>query len=155
MGWSDYDSQVCSIARASELLGDRWTLLVLRDLQNGVHRFDELHRHLGIARDVLARRLERLVASGLAVRVEYHEPGSRTRHEYQLTDAGRELRTVLVALLEWGDRHLAGAEGAPMAVRHETCGATARLQLVCDRGHRLDPDADLTLVPLPAARLVG
>jgi len=156
MGWAQYDSQVCSIARASELIGDRWTLLVLRDLSNGVYRFDDLQRHLGIARDVLARRLGRLVAAGIATRVEYQDPGRRTRQEYRLTDAGRELRTVMVALMEWGDRHLSGSQGgAPMALRHDACNAGAHLELVCDSGHLLDPAKDVRLDPTPAARLAG
>src|SRR5947209_18150506 len=89
MRWADYDSQVCSVARTVEVLGDRWTLLVLRDIFNGIRRFADLSQHLGVARDVLAKRLATLVDQGLVHRVPYQEPGARTRYEYRLTDAGR------------------------------------------------------------------
>ena len=113
MKWADYDSSVCSVARTVEVLGDRWTLLVLRDIFNGIRRFADLSQHLGVARDVLTKRLAALVGEGLIHRVPYQEPGARTRYEYRLTDAGRDLRPVLLALLEWGDRHRADPDGPP------------------------------------------
>ncbi|MGI5130000.1 winged helix-turn-helix transcriptional regulator [Pseudonocardia sp. CA-107938] len=97
------------MARAAELVADRWTVLVLGDLLDGIHRFDDLAAHLGIARNVLTRRLCTLVDAGLVARVPYRSDGSRTRHEYRLTPAGRDLDTALAALREWGDVHLAGA----------------------------------------------
>src|ERR1700712_4671370 len=108
MTWSDYDSATCSIARTAQLLGDRWTVLVVRDLFNGVRRFDELQSHLGVARDILTKRLALLVDEDLVERRAYRIAGERARHEYALTPAGRELRTVLVALMDWGDQHRAG-----------------------------------------------
>src|SRR6201986_3215265 len=89
--YSAYDSGTCSIARTLELVGDRWTLLVLRDVANGVSRFDELTAHLGIARNILSGRLARLVEGGLIERTAYQEPGARERHAYRLTGPGREL----------------------------------------------------------------
>lgn len=96
----------CPIARTSALLRDSWTVLVVRDLGDGVHRFDDLVAHLGISRTVLAGRLAELVAVGAVERVGYREPGSRRRQEYHLTAAGVELGPVLAAMGMWGRRHL-------------------------------------------------
>ena len=106
--YSAYDSDTCSIARTLALIGDRWTLLVLRDVANGVRRFDELAGHLGIARNVLSGRLAGLEQAGLLERRAYREPGARERHEYRLSGPGRELIPVLLAFMDWGDRNLAG-----------------------------------------------
>src|ERR1700748_1389387 len=101
--YSAYDSDTCSIARTLALIGDRWTLLVLREVPNGVRRFDELAAHLGIARNVLSHRLARLAQAGLVERTAYREPGARERHEYRLSTPGRELSPGLLALIDWGE----------------------------------------------------
>ena len=101
------------------VLGEPWTVLVVRDLLHGVRRFDELVAHLGIARTVLARRLAVLVDAGLVETSEYREPGRRARREYRLTRAGHDLRPVLLALMTWGDAHLDGGAGPPVVVRHD------------------------------------
>ncbi len=152
MRWIEFDSRACSVARTLEVLGDRWTVLVLRDVFNGIYRFDDLQRHLGVARDVLARRLTALVEDGVLERVPYREPGKRTRYEYRLTAAGRDLRPVLLSLFEWGDRHRTGAEGPPMLVKHEECGAPVHLALECADGHPVDANTRLRLEPGPGAR---
>lgn len=152
MTWSAYDSSACSIARTMQVLGDRWTMLVVRDLFNGVRRFDELHDHLGVARDVLARRLALLVDEGLVERRPVAVEGRRGRHEYVLTAAGRDLRTVLVAVMDWGDRHRAGDDGPPMALRHRDCGEDVHAGLSCAAGHELDASSRAELVPLGGAR---
>ena len=121
MEWLEYDSDTCSAARALEVLGDRWTMLVLREVFNGVLRFDDISAHLGVARDVLTRRLNTLVNEGVLVRVPYREPGTRTRYEYRLTDAGRDLYPVITTLMRWGDKYLAGDGGPPMVLQHH-CG---------------------------------
>jgi DNA-binding HxlR family transcriptional regulator len=153
MTWSDYDSATCSIARTAEILGDRWTVLVVRDLFNGVRRFDAVQQHLGIARDVLAKRLALLVDEALVEKRPVKAPGERTRHEYVLTPAGRQLRVVMVALMDWGDRHRAGADGPPMSIRHRDCGEAVHAHLVCDAGHEIDDETGTRLVPLDGARL--
>ncbi|MET0467965.1 MAG: helix-turn-helix domain-containing protein [Aeromicrobium sp.] len=153
MTWTDYDSGTCSIARTAQILGDRWTVLVVRDLFNGVRRFDALQDHLGIARDVLTRRLALLVAEGLVERRPIRLEGERARHEYVLSAAGRDLRTVLVAILDWGDAHRSGPDGPPAALRHDGCGEAVHARLVCDAGHEIDADARARLVPLDGARL--
>src|SRR6476660_67377 len=101
----DYDGQVCSIARSLELVGDRWTLLIVRDLVLGLSRFDELLTSLGVASNVLTDRLNRLTEEGIVERVRYSERPER--FEYRLTQKGRELGPVLLALMQWGDRHIA------------------------------------------------
>ena len=135
--WRERDSGTCSIARTMAVLGEPWTVLVVRDLLHGVRRFDELVAHLGIARTVLARRLAVLVDAGLVETSEYREPGRRSRREYRLTRAGHDLRPVLLALMTWGDAHLDGGAGPPVVVRHEGCGAPVHLVEECAAGHRL------------------
>src|ERR1700753_3090723 len=99
--YSAYDSDTCSIARTLALIGDRWTLLVLRDVANGVRRFDDLVSHLGVARNVLSRRPAALSEAGLVVRSAYRAEGARERHEYQLSKAGRELVPILLTIMAW------------------------------------------------------
>jgi len=150
--YTAYDSDTCSIARTLALVGDRWTLLVLRDVVNGVGRFDELADHLGIARNVLSARLARLAEVGLVERTAYREPGARERHAYRLTGPGRELVPILLAFMAWGDRHLAGPDGPPAVVRHTDCGAPVRVSLSCADGHELGPRPRLTVEPGPGSR---
>jgi DNA-binding HxlR family transcriptional regulator len=133
------DSAVCSIARTMGLIGQPWTVLVLRDLFNGVRRFDDLTTHLGIARNVLTRRLTALVDDGLVERVSYREPGQRARHEYRLTPAGRDLRPVLLAVMAYGDAHLAGLAGPPVHLEHAGCGGEVGVRVTCSRGHEIAP----------------
>jgi DNA-binding HxlR family transcriptional regulator len=126
---SDYSNQNCSVARALEIIGERWTLLIIRNAFYGVRRFDEHQRWLGVARNVLQARLERLVEEGILRRELYRE--RPPRYEYRLTDKGRDLWPVLVTLLQWGDRHLTDA-GPPVVLRHKGCGGGIDLHLRCD-----------------------
>ncbi len=128
---NDYRDQNCSIARALELVGERWTLLVLRDVFLGVRRFDALQRDLGVARNVLTTRLERLVEQGILEKSPYQE--RPLRYEYQLTDKGLDLWPVIVELLRWGDRHAAPAAGPPVILRHRGCGGTLGERRICTR----------------------
>ncbi|TCK25180.1 winged helix-turn-helix transcriptional regulator [Pseudonocardia endophytica] len=150
--YTDFDSESCSIARTAHLLGDPWTVLLVRDLRNGVHRFDELARHLGIARNVLTRRLSALVDRGVVEKVEYREPGRRARAEYRLTALGRDLGVVLSALMQFGDRHLDGGAGPPVVPRHVGCGAPIRLVSECAAGHRITGSDAIEIEPGPGAR---
>jgi DNA-binding HxlR family transcriptional regulator len=127
---SDYSDQNCSIARSLELIGERWTLLILRDVFLGSYRFEELQRTLGIARNVLQTRLERLVEEGILRRVRYQERPAR--YEYRLTRKGTDLWPVLVALLKWGDRHHAPS-GPPVVIRHRDCGGEIDDRRRCQR----------------------
>lgn len=146
MEWAELDSRRCSVARAAEVVGDSWTVLVLRDLLNGIHRFDDLAAHLHIARNVLTRRLGGLVAEGIVEKVPYREPGARARHEYRLTAAGRDLQPVILALLAWGDTHRPGENGPPVRVEHARCGADVHLELRCADGHTVDAHERLRTV---------
>ncbi|GAA4829792.1 helix-turn-helix domain-containing protein [Actinomycetospora corticicola] len=151
MDWRELDSATCSIARTMTVLGEPWTVLVLRDVLNGVRRFDELVDHLGIARNVLTRRLGTLVEAGLVETREYREPGRRARREYRPTPTGRDLRPVLLALMAFGDRHSAGEAGPPAIAVHE-CGAPVAVQEVCSDGHVLTPTDRIRMEPGPGAR---
>jgi DNA-binding HxlR family transcriptional regulator len=144
-----YDNQVCSVARALEVLGDRWTLLVLRDAFRRVRRFEDFQRSLGVARNVLTDRLTRLVDEGILQRVPYQE--RPVRFEYRLTDKGRELWPVMMTLMHWGDRHYAEPEGRPMIVRHRDCGGEVNGHLCCSKcGAELGP-WDCEATPGPGA----
>jgi len=155
MPLTDYDSATCSIARTAQILGDRWSVLVVRNLFNGVRRFDALQQHLGIARDVLAKRLALLVDEGIVEKRAYRAAGERARHEYVLTPAGRDLRTVMVALMDWGDTHRAGQDGPPMSLRHRDCGAEIHAHLTCAAGHEIETATRAELLPLSGAKLAG
>ncbi len=146
------DSGSCSIARTLGLLGEKWTILVLRDAFSGARRFSDFQAHLGIPRPVLTDRLSTLVDAGILVRVPYQEPGQRARSEYRLTERGLELQPVMVALAQWGDRHLAGEAGAPVLFEHRDCGGAVEVRLACDAGHLLDNPRELKVRPGPGAR---
>jgi DNA-binding HxlR family transcriptional regulator len=135
-----YTGQVCSIARSLELIGERWTILIVRDAFLGVRRFDDFQRSLGIARNVLQGRLERLVANGILERVRYQERPER--FEYRLTKKGVDLWPVVVALLSWGDRHMA-PEGPPVRLEHRDCGGTVNDRRICERCGALLEAADV------------
>jgi DNA-binding HxlR family transcriptional regulator len=112
----DYEGQNCSIARALEVVGERWTLLIVRDVFLGKHRFDQLQESLGIARNVLTDRLNRLVEEGILERVRYSERADR--FEYRLTPKGRDLQIALAGLRQWGDKYL--SERPPRIVRRKS-----------------------------------
>jgi DNA-binding HxlR family transcriptional regulator len=134
LGWAatmlprTYDGQECSLARTLEVMGDRWTMLVIRETFLGVRRFDEFQRNLGVARNVLADRLARLVDEGVLERRRYQERPER--FEYRLTDKGIDLWPVMVSLMKWGDRH-AAPKGPPTLVLHRDCGGEVNARFVC------------------------
>jgi DNA-binding HxlR family transcriptional regulator len=120
----------CSIARTLEIIGDRWTVLILRDVFRGVRRFEQLHRDLGIARNLLTDRLGRLVEHGVLVKVPYQD--RPPRHEYRLTAKGAALSPALIALMHWGDRWCADGD-PPTVLVHDACGEPLDLQVACPR----------------------
>ncbi|MCZ4494591.1 MAG: hypothetical protein QOH30_3381 [Baekduia sp.] len=126
-----YESQRCSVARTLELVGERWTLLIVRDAFLGVRRFGDFADRLGIARNVLQDRLERLVEAGVLTKVPYQE--RPLRHEYRLTDMGRDLWPSIVALLQFGDKHLAHPDGPPMVLLHRDCGGELDDRRICTK----------------------
>jgi DNA-binding HxlR family transcriptional regulator len=148
-----YETQNCSIARALEVLGDRWTILVMRDAFMRVRRFDDFQRNLGVARNVLTDRLGRLVEEGILQRVRYQDRPAR--FEYRLTDKGLELWPVMMTLLQWGDRYYAASDGPPVSVRHRDCGGEVTSHLTCAKcGAELGP-RDAVAAPGPGARVAA
>jgi len=144
-----YEDQNCSVARALEVLGDRWTMLVIRDAFSGVRRFDDFQRDLGVARNVLSDRLARLVDEGVLERHRYQERPER--FEYRLTEKGVDLWRPLVTLMQWGDRYYAPPAGPPRAVRHRDCGGDVNEHFACERcGAQLDA-REVRLEPGPGA----
>jgi DNA-binding HxlR family transcriptional regulator len=123
-----YEHQVCSVARSLELVGDRWTLLIVRDALQGVHRFDDFRARLGVAHNVLSDRLSRLTEAGVLERHRYQQRPDR--YEYHLTQQGRDLWPVVMSLLLWGDRYLA-PDGPPKLALHRNCGGRLTPQLTC------------------------
>ncbi|MFD6755059.1 winged helix-turn-helix transcriptional regulator [Micromonospora gifhornensis] len=147
----DWSVDNCTVARAMEVLGEKWTLVVLREVFDGVRRFDDMRVRTGIPRQVLTNRLAGLVEQGVLRREPYQEPGSRIRHEYRLTPKGFDLWPVLVAVLAWGDRYLADPEGSPLSVGHRDCGAEVHVELHCTAGHPVTDPRDVIPRPGPGA----
>ena len=125
----------CSIGRAMEVVGTRSAMLLMREAFYGTRRFDDFAARVGITEAVAAKRLRELVDAGLLERTPYQEPGQRTRHEYRLTEMGRDLAPAALALMQWGDRYLADEDGAPLRLRHAECGAPVEVQVRCTNGH--------------------
>jgi DNA-binding HxlR family transcriptional regulator len=142
-----YPGQICSVARALEVVGERWTLLVVRDALLGVRRFDEFQRNLGVASNILSKRLERLCDEGILERSAYAD--RPPRYEYVLTEKGRDLGPVVVMLMKWGDRYYAGAAGPPRLTLHRDCGGDVDERLVCDRCDQRVEVSDLEIAPGP------
>jgi DNA-binding HxlR family transcriptional regulator len=129
MRWSEIGEQDCSVARTLSVIGDRWTMLVLREAFMRTRRFDDFQRNTGAPRPILADRLRVLVEHGVLTR---HPYGTHPdRFEYRLTDKGLELYPVLVSLLTWGDRWMPDTDGPPVELRHKDCGQTMHPELAC------------------------
>ena len=141
----------CTIARAMATLGDKWTFIVLREIFNGVRRFEQMRVRTNIPRQVLTNRLDKLVAEGVLRKEPYREEGARIRYEYRLTDKGFDLYPVLAALLTWGTTYLADPEGPPIAFAHRDCGAQVHAPLRCTAGHDIDSPRDVLPQPGPGA----
>ncbi|HWB68829.1 MAG TPA: helix-turn-helix domain-containing protein [Solirubrobacterales bacterium] len=150
---SDYPGQVCSIAKALEVIGERWSLLIVRDVMNGRRRFDSLQKGLGIARNVLSARLQRLVEEDILERRPYQE--SPERYEYFLTEKGLDLWPALVALLAWGDRHSPNPEGPPMLIVHKECGGPVSDRGVCEGCGKVLRARDARSLPGPGLAATG
>jgi DNA-binding HxlR family transcriptional regulator len=137
----------CSVGRAMDILGERWTFLILRESFYGVRRFSDMQRNLGIARNILSSRLQTLVAARILERRRYQDDPER--YEYRLTPTGRDLYPAIIAIMRWGDEHLCG-HNPPVQLRH-SCGELADPVLVCGHcGKPMHPH-DVTPVPGPGA----
>ena len=139
----------CSIARPLSFLGERWSILVLRDLFLGRRRFDEIQESLGVATNVLSQRLATLVDEGIVERRPYSEHPER--FEYRLTEKGLDLQPVLLALLRWGDRYTTGAEGTPLETVHDDCGKPFHMVPTCSECGGVVEPANVTSRPGPGA----
>src|SRR3954447_7578400 len=149
-----YEDQVCSVARGLSVIGDRWTLLIVRDAFLGLKRFHEFEVSLGLPKKVLTERLERLVDEGVFERRLYQERPER--FEYVLTDKGRGLWRVLAHLLMWGDEHYAGEAGPPRLLRHRGCGGRLDFSLRCKKcGVEVKEARDVNLAPGPGLQAVA
>ena len=138
----DWSVDNCTIGRTLDILGDRWSFIVLREVFQGIRRFDDLTVRTSIPRAVLTDRLRRLVDSGVLRREPYRDPGARSRFEYRLTEKGLDLYPVLLALQAWGDRYLADPEGPPIQFVHRDCGEPLHLVMRCEGGHELERTRD-------------
>lgn len=145
------DRSRCSVAGTLGVVGEKWSLLVIREAFLGVRRFADFQANLGAPKAVLSDRLGTLVEQGILRRVPYQAEGARQRHEYRLTDKGRDLYPTLVALMKWGDRYLSEDGIAPLELQHADCGAPVELELVCEAGHRLAGPREVRPVSRAAA----
>lgn len=148
----DWSIENCTIQRALSVVGDKWTFVVLREVFNGIRRFDDMRLRTNIPRQVLSGRLARLVSQGLLRRVPYQEPNQRQRFEYRLTQKGLDLYPIMVALNAWGTAYYADAQGSPLAFRHRDCAGDVELTLRCSEGHDIAKVRDVVPRPGPGAR---
>jgi DNA-binding HxlR family transcriptional regulator len=147
----DYPGLDNSVAKALEVIGERWSLLIVRTVMHGNRRFGEMQESLGIARNVLSARLQRLVDEEILERRAYQE--SPPRYEYFLTEKGLDLWPALIALLGWGDRHTEYPDGRPMLIAHKECGGKIGERGICERCGKVLTARDAIQVPGPGAKL--
>jgi DNA-binding HxlR family transcriptional regulator len=149
----DYPGQVCSIANSLEVVGERWSLLIVRDVLNGSRRFGQLQSSLGIARNVLSSRLQRLVDEDILERRRYQE--SPDRYEYFLTEKGLGLWPALIALLNWGDRYSPSPGGPPKVIVHKECGGRVSDRGICEECGQVLNARDARQLPGPGSPLLA
>ena len=147
MRWNEIGQYTCSVARALSVVGERWTLLILRDAFLGTRRFEQFQQHLGITRHRLSERLNKLVEHGVLVKVAYQD--RPVRYDYRLTRKGLALYPVLMSLGHWGDEWMDGGEGAPLEYVHQGCGKRTHAVITCSEcGELLRPEeVETRLVP--------
>lgn len=146
---NEYDSQVCSIAGALDVVGERWSLLIVRNVLLGLRRFDEIQENLGIARNVLQARLTRLQEHGVIDKRLYQE--HPTRYEYRLTEKGLDLWPTIVALMQWGDRYAGLPAGPVVLLEHRGCGGAVDEHRVCEACGAMLSVRDARAIPGPGA----
>jgi DNA-binding HxlR family transcriptional regulator len=147
----DYPNQPCSLAHSLEVVGERWSLLIVRDVMNGNRRFSGIQASLGIAKNVLSARLQRLIDEDILERRAYQE--SPPRYEYFLTEKGLDLWPALIALMGWGDRHSDYPEGPPLRVVHKGCGGSVSDRGTCEDCGEVLTAHDAKAVPGPGAKI--
>src|SRR5215469_11186495 len=138
MRWNKLEDEACSMARTISVIGDRWTLLILRDCFLRIRRFEEFQARLGVTRPILARRLRKLVKDFVLTKVAYQQ--RPLRYEYRLTPKGLDLYPIVMAIVHWGDVHMSGKKGRPLLHQHQVCGKTFDPVVVCSEcGEPIDP----------------
>ncbi|WP_375475613.1 winged helix-turn-helix transcriptional regulator [uncultured Jatrophihabitans sp.] len=138
----------CPVGKALEVIGTRSAMLIMREAFYGTTRFDDFAERVGVTETVAAARLRELTAAGLLRREPYQDPGQRTRHEYRLTDMGRDLLPAVLGLFEWGSKYLSPGGRGPLRLGHAECGAEAHVAVRCEQGH----DIPLNELSLASAR---
>lgn len=141
----------CPIEKTMALLGTKSAMLIMREAYYGTTRFDDFWRRVGVTKAAAAARLNELVDAGLLQRRPYKEPGRRSRDEYVLTDAGRDFMPVVLAMFEWGRRHLPNR--TPLRLAHQGCGAEATVEIRCAEGHSVPPDELAVRISKPRAEI--
>lgn len=150
MRWKEIDTMTCSIARTLSVVGDRWTMLIIRDVFLGIRRFEGIQQDLRLTPHRLSDRLRKLVHAGVLRRVAYEK--RPPRFEYRLTERGIDLYPLIVAMIEWGDRWMAGRNGVPVELVHRPCGHSIKPQFICpDCKSKIEPH-DMSARPGPALK---
>ena len=136
MRWDEIENEFCSVSRTLAVVGDTWTMLIIRDAFLRVRRFDDFQKNLGISRHRLSQRLKKLVDHGVLRKEAYQA----NRYEYRLTDKGLELYPILISMAKWGDKWMDDGKGVPMLYKHNPCGHHYSPTLVCSEcGEAIDP----------------
>jgi DNA-binding HxlR family transcriptional regulator len=150
MQWSELEDEACSLARTLSIIGDRWTLLILRDCFLRVRRFEDFQQRLGIGRGILSNRLGQLVDAFILAKVPYQD--NPLRYEYRLTPKGLDLHPIIMSIVHFGDQHLAGKKGRPLLHRHRTCGHVFDPVMTCSECCEPLEPRDIVPEPGPGAR---
>jgi len=150
MKWDSLEEEPCSVARTVAVIGDRWTLLILRECFLRTRRFEAFQAALGITRHLLAERLKKLVRFGVLRRVPYQD--APKRHEYILTQKGLDLYPIMMAIVHWGDTHMVDERGRPVLHAHQRCGKTFDPVMVCSECHAPLAPREIRVQPGPGAR---
>ncbi len=153
MRWNEINTVECSIARALSVVGDRWTMMIVRDVFLGIRRFDAMQKDLDLTPHRLSHRLGKLVRDGILARVEYEK--RPRRFEYRLTEKGIDLFPLIVVLNTWGDRWMAGRSGAPIELVHRNCGRAIKPALTCPSCKEKMVPREMSLRPGPALKHSG
>jgi DNA-binding HxlR family transcriptional regulator len=150
MRWADIGDDICSVSRALSIVGDRWSLLIIRSAFLGTRKFSDFQAEIGVTRPRLSDRLAKLVESGVFEKVEYQN--NPLRYEYRLTERGRDLYPVIISLVKWGDKWMAGEDGTPLEYIHKACGNKIMPTLTCPEcAEAIDPH-EMIVLPGPAIK---
>jgi DNA-binding HxlR family transcriptional regulator len=150
MRWKQIDTMTCSVARTLSVVGDRWTMLIIRDVFLGIRRFDAIQQDLQLTSHRLSDRLRKLVREGILHRVAYEK--RPPRFEYRLTEKGLDLYPLMATMTRWGDRWMAGRAGAPVELVHRPCGHAITPELICPCCKSKIDAREMTARPGPALK---